>query len=464
MQGQTGINFLQRLVDFATVVVSFILGYLSYTAQPPRTVPYGFDQFLLLGGVAGLLFCVIFQGAKLYEREMSLLNVVETRRLIYAWVFGALLLFSATFYVRVLDLSRVMMTSSLLIALVLLLIERSVFYRIHVSLIRAGVNTRKAVIFGAGVVGRHLAKRIFHSPALGIHVEGFLDDDKELHGKTILLREVSSKTGVAVLGGSEKLANLRSAGVGEIFVAMPAATYDRNLELVQQATKLGFAVSVVPPTFGRLIHSIDVQEIGGIPVLREKTYQPAWYYASTKRIFDFFAAAAAIIILSPVGLLLALLIKLDSKGPVLFKQKRVGRGGREFSFYKFRTMAMEANPYALTPQSAADPRITRLGRWLRRTSLDELPQFWNVLRGDMSVVGPRPEMPFIVAGYNEEQRERLKVKPGITGIWQISAVRGEPIHANIEYDLFYIENRSLLLDLIIVLKTIVGAIRGIGAF
>jgi lipopolysaccharide/colanic/teichoic acid biosynthesis glycosyltransferase len=160
---------------------------------------------------------------------------------------------------------------------------------------------------------------------------------------------------------------------------------------------------------------------------------------------------------------LALLIKFDSPGPIIFRQKRTGKNGVEFDFFKFRSMRTDANPYATTPQESTDPRITRLGRFLRRSSLDELPQFWNVLRGDMSLVGPRPEMPFIVSTYTEEQRERLRVRPGITGVWQISAVRGEPIHANMEYDLFYIEHRSVLLDLIIMIKTVVTAIRGIGA-
>ena len=156
-------------------------------------------------------------------------------------------------------------------------------------------------------------------------------------------------------------------------------------------------------------------------------------------------------------------VKLDSPGPIIFRQRRVGKDGVEFDFFKFRSMYVSSNPYAQTPQHSGDPRITRVGRFLRRSSLDELPQFWNVVRGEMSLVGPRPEMPFIVATYNEEQRERLKVRPGITGVWQISAVRGEPIHANIEYDLFYIEHRSLLLDLIIMIKTLFTAIRGIGA-
>jgi lipopolysaccharide/colanic/teichoic acid biosynthesis glycosyltransferase len=132
--------------------------------------------------------------------------------------------------------------------------------------------------------------------------------------------------------------------------------------------------------------------------------------------------------------------------------------------YKFRTMFIDSPAYAVNPLSSLDPRITKVGRWLRRSSIDELPQFLNVLIGNMSVVGPRPEMPFIVDRYNEIHRERLLVKPGITGIWQISAVRGEAIHENIEYDLFYIDNQSILLDVIIVLKTILVAVRGVGAY
>ena len=127
-------------------------------------------------------------------------------------------------------------------------------------------------------------------------------------------------------------------------------------------------------------------------------------------------------------------------------------------------MFLDAPKYARTPADPADSRITKVGRWLRRTSLDELPQLFNVFRGDMSLVGPRPEMPFIVETYSLLERQRLLAKPGITGVWQISAVRGEPIHANIEYDLFYLENRSILLDLAIIVKTILSVIRGVGAY
>jgi lipopolysaccharide/colanic/teichoic acid biosynthesis glycosyltransferase len=207
-----------------------------------------------------------------------------------------------------------------------------------------------------------------------------------------------------------------------------------------------------------------VREFGGIPMIQEKSTRPQLLYPIFKRIFDLAVSIFAITVLSPLWLIIAIIIKFDSPGPVVFRQKRVGLNGKEFDFFKFRSMHVSSEVYALTPKSSEDPRITRFGRWLRRSSLDELPQFFNVFKGEMSIVGPRPEMPFIVATYNEEQRERLRVKPGITGVWQISAVRGEPIHANMEYDLFYIEHRSILLDFIIMCKTVATAIRGIGAY
>lgn len=227
--------------------------------------------------------------------------------------------------------------------------------------------------------------------------------------------------------------------------------------------KLGIAFSVIPPTYGHYLHDLEVDDIGGIPVIREKERVSRFIYPILKKIFDLSVSLIALILLSPIFLVLAVIVRLDSPGPIFFSHRRVGLNGKEFNFLKFRTMYTESSPYAITPNSAEDPRITRFGRWLRRSSLDELPQFFNVLAGDMSLVGPRPEMPFIVSSYSEEQRQRLRVKPGITGVWQISAVRGEPIHANMEYDLFYIEHQSLLLDVIIMVKTVATAIRGIGA-
>ncbi len=455
----TDVNMTQ-----ATVVASFALGFALYKASN-RTVPYEFGQFVGLGALAGGTFLVVFHSMRLYESTTSLLNVVETRRLLIGWALGSLTFLSAVFFFRFLDLSRLMMFGSLFIAFLFLLIERSITYKWHIVIRSRGSGSRAAVIYGAGVVGRHLYKRIYHSPGLGLHVVGFLDDDTNLWGKPVHIGELRRTHENVVLGGLDELPRLcKEHGLREVFVAIPNATYQRNLEIVQICRLAGLSVSVVPPTYGHQMHNIDVEDIGGIPILREKARQPHFLYASLKRTFDLGVSIFALTALSPIFAMLSLIVRADSPGPIIFRQRRVGKDGVEFDFFKFRTMHVDANPYATTPQSAQDPRITRFGRWLRRSSLDELPQFWNVLRGEMSIVGPRPEMPFIVASYNDEQRERLKVRPGITGVWQISAVRGEPIHANMEYDLFYIEHRSLLLDLIIMIKTIATAVRGIGAF
>lgn len=457
------IGLLRRAIDYCTILVGFALGYYYYFYRGGY-VPYTLLGYMGFAFLAALIFSIVFHAAKLYERETSLLHVVETKKLLLSFVFGSLLVLGSTFYLRVLDLSRVMLSASLIFSFFLLLIERSILYRLSIVLHLKGRAVRPSVIFGAGVVGRHLCKRIYHSPGLGIHVLGFLDDNAELWGKDVFMRDISASAKYKVLGGLDQLEELMAKnGLKEVFIAIPTASYQRNLEISEECRKRGLAVSVVPPTFGRLMHALEVKDIGGIPIVREKIRRPNILYPVLKRAFDIVTAILMILALAPVMLIIAVLIKFDSKGPVIFRQKRIGLNGKEFDFFKFRSMYVDANPYGLTPTATSDPRITRFGRWLRRSSLDELPQLFSVLKGDMSIVGPRPEMPFIVATYNEEQKERLKVKPGITGVWQISAVRGEPIHANMEYDLFYIEHQSFILDIIIMLKTVATAIRGIGA-
>ena len=163
----------------------------------------------------------------------------------------------------------------------------------------------------------------------------------------------------------------------------------------------------------------------------------------------------------PFFIVFALLIKIDSKGPVFFKQERIGKDGKVFTIYKFRSMVSDAEPYQVNPLDPKDARITRFGRFLRKTSLDEIPQLINVLKGEMSLVGPRPEMPFIASGYTDIHRERLIILPGITGLWQLSGDRKKAIHDNMEYDLYYKNNMSFFLDLAILLETLIFSFRGI---
>jgi lipopolysaccharide/colanic/teichoic acid biosynthesis glycosyltransferase len=182
-----------------------------------------------------------------------------------------------------------------------------------------------------------------------------------------------------------------------------------------------------------------------------------------KRSMDVMVALALLILLLPMLAVVALLIRLESRGPALFRHRRVGERGKEFELWKFRSMRIDTLKYERSPTSTSDPRLTRIGRLIRRVSFDEIPQLLNVLKGEMSLVGPRPEMAFIVNQYTSMERRRLLVKPGITGLWQISSGRMAPIHHNLQYDLYYIQHENALLDVAILLRTISAVIRGIGA-
>jgi lipopolysaccharide/colanic/teichoic acid biosynthesis glycosyltransferase len=187
-------------------------------------------------------------------------------------------------------------------------------------------------------------------------------------------------------------------------------------------------------------------------------------YEPAKRAFDLALASAVALAAFPLLAWCALRIRLDSPGPVFFTQTRIGKDGRPFRLWKLRTMRADAEAYARAPSERGDPRVTRYGAWLRATSLDELPQLWNVIRGEMSLVGPRPEMPFIVDTYDEWQRRRLMAKPGLTGLWQILGRKDLPMHENLQYDFYYLHNRSFLFDLSILIRTLVAVFTARGAF
>jgi lipopolysaccharide/colanic/teichoic acid biosynthesis glycosyltransferase len=182
-----------------------------------------------------------------------------------------------------------------------------------------------------------------------------------------------------------------------------------------------------------------------------------------KRLCDLAGSLFLLIVLLPLFPLIAILIKLDSSGPVFFRHYRIGKDGVPFVLWKFRSMRAEVPKYEASPRNSVDVRLTRVGRLIRRMSIDEIPQLINVLKGDMSLVGPRPEMPFIVARFHSVESERHAVRPGITGLWQISPARAFPIHENLQYDLHYVRNQNLILDCVIIVRTIAAVIHGVGA-
>ena len=190
--------------------------------------------------------------------------------------------------------------------------------------------------------------------------------------------------------------------------------------------------------------------------------QEAPGYRIAKRTLDLVLSAIGLVLLGPATGLIAVAIRLDSRGPAIFRQERIGRYGASFMIYKFRTMEVDSPTFSLKPESFDDDRVTRLGRFLRRTSLDELPQLLNVFKGEMSLVGPRPEQPFLVEQYEPWKRERLSVLPGLTGWWQVNG-RKQPMHDYVEEDLYYIQRRSFLFDLRILFRTIRAVLRADGA-
>ena len=319
---------------------------------------------------------------------------------------------------------------------------------------------RVVLIVGAGGAGRRIASYLREHPESGRSVYGFLDDERPL--------------GNAVMGRVTDLARLARTGfVDEVILASP---HDRNLiqQVLRESRRLRLDVKIAPELFGcRPAGEMEVELIGELLVIG--LHQERWPAAGLvlKRAVDIIGALAALILLSPLLALIAGLIKLDSRGPVFYCAQRAGRKGRLFPCHKFRTMVTNAdamkeglrrNNQRSGPffKIADDPRITRLGRFLRNYSLDELPQFWNVLKGDMSLVGPRPHPVDDVAEYEIEHLARLDVTPGITGLWQVTARRDPSFQRGMELDREYIRTWSLGSDMRILFRTVLAVVRGSG--
>ncbi len=349
---------------------------------------------------------------------------------------------------------------------------------------RRGVNLIPTLIVGRGREASLCVAEMRDRPELGYRIIGVVESEPLGVGATT----PESFEGLPVVGRVEELAELlRETRANEVIITDPNVSRDLLFEVMMGAgRRSGVEFRLAPSLFSFLPRKTEVDQIGALPMIklfREPLPRAA---RATKRACDILLAGLALFVLSPAWLLVALLIKLDSRGPIFYRQERVGMDGRLFLFYKFRTMRAGSDDRAHrefqrkyiagrpdTNLGASerpvykmrdDPRITRVGRVLRRLSLDELPQLWNVLRGDMSVVGPRPPIPYEVEAYDLWHRQRLDMKPGLTGLWQVSGRNSLSFEEMVKLDLFYIENWSPLLDLKIILKTLPVMLRGDDAY
>ncbi len=284
-----------------------------------------------------------------------------------------------------------------------------------------------------------------------------------------------SPAGLPVLGGLADVPELaRAQAVDEVILALPSEQHAEVEALSFALLTTPVRVRLVPDYLNLVFVQSSVESVGGIPLIGLREPRIAGSTWAVKRLFDIIVTTLLLLILWPLMLLIALIIRLDSPGPVLFSQPRVGENGRLFRMHKFRTMVADAETRPPSPdfdvegrptyKLAHDERITRIGRFLRQTSLDELPQLFNVLKGEMSLVGPRPEVQFIVEQYEPWQRQRLAVPPGITGWWQVNGRSDLPMHLNTHLDLYYIRNYSLWLDVKILWMTVGVVMRGEGAY
>ncbi len=324
---------------------------------------------------------------------------------------------------------------------------------------------RRVLIVGAGPVGRNLQTQINRYPNLGLSVAGFLDDDQKKRTKT-----------ADILGNIDQAREMiRAHDIQDVVIALPGRAYERINYLIAELHNLPVKVWVIPDYFHLALHKAEVVDFADIPMLDLRAPALNDYQRMLKRIFDLAITILTLPVALPLFAIITLAIRLEGPGPVLFKQQRVGENGRLFEMVKFRSMITNAEQLRtiverqdpeghLIHKSPEDPRVTRVGRILRRTSLDELPQLWNILKGEMSLVGPRPELPYLVDRYEPWQHKRFAVPPGITGWWQVNGRSDKPMHLHTEDDLYYVQHYSILLDLQILLKTVFVVLRGNGAF
>ncbi len=479
---------VQVLIDLLVVLFACWCGYQSREAfiESPHTEFSTYVNVFLLTGAVCL---VTFHAFGLYSPLKSLLNIEEFKAitkstLVSFLVVHMLIVFLAptptgaeaearrqgTVYdwlqplhrwidldVNPANYSRFVALLAFAWILILMMASRFACFKAIQTLHRRGIGNRNALIVGTGPAARRLEKKFLLVPTLGLNLTGFVTESARSSNA------LSSRA--RVLGPIDQLEDLvKLHKISEAFVTIPEATDEELMGIIERLERLGVVYHVVPRFYHLLAQRVRIHSLDSVPLVTRRERSASLPGLFAKRVLDIAGSLIVLLLCAPLFLLSALMIKRQSPGPVFFMQTRVGKDGKPFRIFKFRTMHVHLSGDAPKPSSSHDPRITRIGRWLRRYSLDELPQILNVLRGEMSLVGPRPEMSFIVDQYGALERERLRVKPGLTGLWQISYARGEAIHENIDYDLYYIENQSFLLDVVILALTGFAVMKGTGAY
>lgn len=462
---------IKFLLDAILIVASFVLAYFVrfkiLLFITPESLPV-FGHYLKVLVFVTVLWLAILKLMGLYEGKKYSNLIDELAALFLGVTVSTLFLLGLLFLYREFWFSRLVIVNAWWIAFCLLGFSRAALFELRRLARRRGWGVKNTLILGAGEMGQMLAFKIMGDPTLGYRMVGFLDDDPAKAGQSF--------NGMAVLGDTARIKDIVFRyKIEKVIIASTHFSADKILDIITECERYGIEFKLVPGILELIASRVDADELGGIPLLTVSEIKLQGFNAAIKRGTDILLSAAGILLLSPVLAVFALLVKLTSPGPVLFKQKRVGIDGREFQMFKFRSMVQEAEN--LFPQLAPlsevdgllfkmkdDPRMTPLGKFMRRFSIDELPQLFNVLFGDMSLVGPRPPLPREVKKYSAWHMKRLRVRPGITGMWQVSGRSLLPFEEMVRLDIYYIENWSLWLDLKLLITTVPVVCTGSGAY
>ncbi len=449
--------FLLLLLLADLMVLSMSFGAIFWVRFFSGWVPHAFlsnPKWYAWALLVSLLVQVfVFKYTGLYRQRHSISGADEFGSIFKSVTISFILLIAATFFIRTVSFSRIMLSFNWALNILFLAVSRGILRRLQIILRRRGFGVTRCLIVGTSDAAWSTYERLRTNLRYGYRVLGFVRPS----GKALMAKHFKQR----VVGQVSQLGQLiRRYEIEEIFVAVSGSDDQHLIKIIEVCSGQGVEVKIIPDVFHLITGPVHVDDIQGMPIFGlleeplEKTYN-----RFIKRTMDIILSFIGIVVLSPVWLVIMVLIKLDSKGPVFFKQERVGRDNKIFWTYKFRSMRMDAETHSGPVwASRDDQRCTRLGRVLRKTSLDELPQLLNILKGDMSLVGPRPERPHFVNQFKNKiprYLERHKVRAGLTGWAQVNGLRGNTsIEERVKYDIYYIENWSLLLDVTIILRTV----------
>ena len=463
------VNFaiFSMLLDGAAVIFGLwfsatIRPYLSIVSffkaiDSPVLVPY---QLYVLFPI---IWIVIFSSLSIYDGRKFLRAADELAILMLATVIASISA-AGILYFSYREVSRALFIIFVLSTFLLCLLWRVLIRVYFRKRPEASTNSRRLIVVGTGSLGQRVGQQIQHAYSENLKLIGFIDDG------------YTNEKKATPLGKVEELKTLvRDYHVTDVVIALPYSEYHKMSEIVLFLEDMPVGVWIALGFFDLALYRTDIEDFAGIPMLNLRASAIDDYQRMIKRAFDLCVGLFALLLAMPLLVLSALVVFLDDGAPVMLRQKRVGENGRLFEMLKFRTMIRDAEQFQsqvekldangnLIHKTKDDPRVTRVGRLLRRLSLDELPQLFNVLAGTMSLVGPRPEIPYLVEKYQPWQRKRFAIPPGLTGWWQVSGRSDKPMHLHTEDDLYYIQNYSIWLDIQILVRTAWVILFGKGAY